>query len=372
MLQNICAIVGECTDQLANCRKGSPRHKSMIVEYPSGLKTEEQATKSKGDSNIHNRQPGDQTASINSNLQRRRSLHSSYINPINVSKGDRETTQFYKAFYSTLSKSVLKDKSEATMVVKKTSKRTDVTEMVRVKLEQLRGKDQRFHNLNKLLGDPFFLIAVYESICKKPGNMTAGIDKKTMDGISFEYFEKLSVSLKEGSYQIKPARLVEIPKKDGGKRKLAIASPRDKIVQAALACILEGIWEPKFLDSSHGFRPKRSTHSALKLLRNIGSKYTWVIQGDISKCFDSIPHSIIMRRIKRIITCPNTLALILKNLRAGIKEPNGNIIKSDIGAAQGSVLSPILCNITLHEFDGYIERLKKRFDIGKTRRRNPI
>lgn len=108
------------------------------------------------------------------------------------------------------------------------------------------------------------LIYAYENIKSKPGNMTPGVNPETLDGISKETFEKLSKSLRDESFSFSPSRIIQIPKASGGTRPLSIASPLDKIVQEAMRMVLEAIFEPVFADCSHGFRPKRGCHTALK------------------------------------------------------------------------------------------------------------
>lgn len=175
----------------------------------------------------------------------------------------------------------------------------------------------------------------------------------------------------KGRFNFTASRRILIPKPKGKKRPLRIAMPREKIIQKALAVILQAIWEEEFLDTSHGFRLGRSIHTALKELYIEGGRFTWVIQGDITKCFDSIPHDVIMKLLRRKIRCQRTLEHIRKSLTAGYRDPENNkIIEGTRGTAQGSVLSPILCNIVLHELDQYIRKVKKRYERGKTRRRN--
>ena len=108
------------------------------------------------------------------------------------------------------------------------------------------------------------LIEAYRRIKSKPGNMTPGVDKETLDGISMKKLEAISRSLKDQSFQFKPVRRIYIPKANGKMRPLGIPSPMDKVVQEAMRMVLESIYEPTFKDSSHGFRPGRGTHSALK------------------------------------------------------------------------------------------------------------
>lgn len=157
------------------------------------------------------------------------------------------------------------------------------------------------------------------------------------------------------------------------KRPLGIGSPREKIIQKGLQIILEAIYEPKFLNCSHGFRPNRSTHSALYPLYLTGHHFTWVIQGDISKCFDRIPHNVIISLLKKEIKCDKFLTLLHKSLVVGYLDPDTKqIVKSQVGTPQGSVLSPLLANIVLHELDNYtMNQIIPEFTKGKRRKTNP-
>lgn len=123
-------------------------------------------------------------------------------------------------------------------------------------------------NAYELLSDPMTLVLAYESIKSKPGNMTPGSTKETLDGITQQWFFETSEKLKKESYVPKPARRVYIPKANGKMRPLGISPPRDKIVQQAMRLVMEEILEPKFHDSSYGFRPKRGCHGALKNIRD--------------------------------------------------------------------------------------------------------
>lgn len=130
-------------------------------------------------------------------------------------------------------------------------------------ISKLKVQDGMYHRLYKMLCDEEFLFGAYYAIKSNPGNMTQGTDKETLDGISSDYIKKLAKELKTETFQFKPVKRVHIPKKNGKMRPLGIPSPRDKIVQKAMAILLTAIYEPVFLDSSHGFRPNRSPHTAL-------------------------------------------------------------------------------------------------------------
>lgn len=132
------------------------------------------------------------------------------------------------------------------------------------KLKLIKLDNNKYTGLYKSIADPITLTLAYHNIKSKPGNMTPGTDESTLDGVSNRFLESLAISLRNGEFQFRPARRVHIPKSNGSTRPLAIASPRDKIVQEAMRLVLETIFEPSFSDSSHGFRPGRSCHTALK------------------------------------------------------------------------------------------------------------
>ena len=213
------------------------------------------------------------------------------------------------------------------------------------------------------------LILAYESIKSNPGNMTPGANTLTLDGISLKWLHQVKSDLLAGKFKFSSVRRIQIPK-PGKKdtRSLGIISPRDKIVQTAMLKVLEPIYEAVFKDCSHGFRPNKSCHTALQALKQKFSNVTWAIEGDISNCYDSIDHDILIRILKKRIQCDKTIALIKRSLKTPFKE-NDQMIWPKKGTLQGSPLSPLLCNIYLHEMDLYVEDLKKSFDRGKQRKK---
>lgn len=122
-------------------------------------------------------------------------------------------------------------------------------------------------NLHNLLSNTEMLTYAYENIKSKPGNMTPGVTPETLDGISKDKLEILANNLKSEQFTFAPSRRVQIPKPSGGTRPLSVASPMDKIVQEAMRLILEAIYEPLFKNNSHGFRPNRGCHTALKQIK---------------------------------------------------------------------------------------------------------
>jgi len=207
------------------------------------------------------------------------------------------------------------------------------------------------------------LTYAYDNIKSKPGNMTPGVSPETLDGISREKLEKLAAELKSERFAFAPSRIIQIPKASGGTRPLSIASPMDKIVQEAMRLVLEAIYEPLFIDSSHGFRPNRSCHTALKNVSASFQPVQWVIEGDLAKFFDTISHQKLMKLLEDKIVDRRFTKLIWKALCAGYFE--FRIYKSNIiGTPQGSIVSPILANIFLHQLDQFVLDLKENFDKG--------
>jgi len=204
------------------------------------------------------------------------------------------------------------------------------------------------------------LMFAYESIKKStPGNI-----KPRDDDASLVSLQKISSDLKAGKFDFSPVRKVHVLKRNKEElRSLVLISPRDKVVQTAMLMVLEAIFEPSFHDTSHGFRPGKGCHTALKLVKNTFSNVNWVIKGDISKFYDTIDHQILLNLIKKRISCEKTLTLI-KNFFKNSCKDNGRLIYSKIGIFQGSSLSPLLSNICLHEFDKFMEDFKRSFNKG--------
>jgi group II intron reverse transcriptase/maturase len=222
-----------------------------------------------------------------------------------------------------------------------------------------------------IVSDIEVLSLAYELIKSKPGNMTSGIDRTTLDGIDLKWISNVSHQLLAGKFQFSPARRKNIPK-PGKKttRPLGIASPREKVVQKAVQLVFEAIWEPEFLQNSHGFRPGRGNHTALKMTKERFHGVTWVIEADITKCFDTISHDILLGIVRKRVCCDKTVTLVSRALKAGYIDL-GKFVQNKEGTPQGSVLSPLLCNIFLHQLDIFMLRLKLEFDKGKSRRKNP-
>jgi group II intron reverse transcriptase/maturase len=228
-------------------------------------------------------------------------------------------------------------------------------------------------DLYRLLCNPELLTLAYNLIKSKPGNETPGTDGQTLDGMSQKLIDSIVTELRNQSFQFKPVRRVFIPKqKKGSYRPLGIPSPRDKVVQKAMLIIMECIYEPVFSDHSHGFRPGRSCHSALREVRATWSGVKWIIEGDIQGCYDNVNHHTLMTILRRKIQDERFLQLIWKLLRAGT-EVEGRLERSKLGTPQGGILSPLLANIYLNELDTFLEGVSASVSAksAPTRRENP-
>jgi len=232
--------------------------------------------------------------------------------------------------------------------------------------------DKKYCNLTDVISDVDFLQGAYQKIKSKPGVLAKGSSNETLDGLNSDWFLKTAERLKDGSYQFESARRVMIPKPNKpGLRPLTISGSRDKIVQQAMKMVLEQIYEPKFLDSSHGFRPSRGCHTALESIRMNWTGISWFLEFDVEKCYDSIDRHRLVSMLKEDINDQRFLDLIFKLFNAGVigwKEGLGP--DPSEGVSQGSVLSPLLANIYLHKLDEEVASIVAEYQKGKTRRLN--
>jgi group II intron reverse transcriptase/maturase len=194
---------------------------------------------------------------------------------------------------------------------------------------------------------------------------------QSLDGIDLSWIKKVSSSLLAGQFEFGAARRVNIPKKDKNKKRLlTISNPRDKVVQQAMYLVLNAIYEPSFLDSSHGSRPNRVNRSALKSIKLKFQGVKWCVEADIDNNFISISHKVLLSILRKRISCDKFLALIKRSIKVGHVN-DGTFYPSNVGLLQGNVTSPILNNVYLHELDVFMGELGKNFASGKYRRENP-
>ncbi|WP_242868788.1 group II intron reverse transcriptase/maturase, partial [Desulfotomaculum copahuensis] len=182
-----------------------------------------------------------------------------------------------------------------------------------------------------------------------------GIDGETVEAYGRNLKERLGQlhhELKTGKYEPQPVLRVEIPKPDGSKRPLGIPTVKDRVVQQALLNILQPIFEPDFHPSSYGYRPGRSCHQAVAKAERFMNKYglEYVVDMDLSKCFDRLDHELILEGVNRKVSDGSVLKLIKKFLTAGVIK-DGAWEGTEIGSPQGGVISPLLTNIYLDRFD---------------------
>ena len=221
----------------------------------------------------------------------------------------------------------------------------------------------KFQRLYRNLYNPEFYLLAYKNIYANNGSMTPGVDGVTVDGMSLDRIDKIIASLKDRSYRPNPARRTYIAKKNNPakKRPLGIPSGDDKLVQEVVRMILESIYEPTFSEVSHGFRPKRSCHTALMKIQSTFTGAKWFVEGDIQACFDSFDHHVLIEILRRRIDDEAFIGLMWKFLKAGYME-QWEYHKTYSGTPQGSGMSPVLANIYLSELDTFMEEYKARFD----------
>jgi RNA-directed DNA polymerase len=218
----------------------------------------------------------------------------------------------------------------------------------------------RFTNLYSLMHWDYWIECATQAVLARPGSSTAGIDGTTRDNFKRNYQEeiqKLVVSLKEKTYEPQPVRRVYIPKSNGKKRPLGIPVLRDRIVQEALRAILDPIYETDFRLHSYGFRKGRCTMDAIAVtmsLTNPSNRYYYTIEGDIKSYFDNVHHRKLLSILKKRIADRDIINLIWKLLKAGVME-EGLFARTETGVPQGGVISPLLANVYLNEFDKWAE-----------------
>ena len=198
----------------------------------------------------------------------------------------------------------------------------------------------------------------------KANQGSPGIDDMSVYGL-MEYLKQHWPAIREqllsGAYKPQPVKRVEIPKPDGGVRKLGIPTVLDRFVQQAVMQVLQRKWDPTFSNHSYGFRPGRSAHQAVETAQQyIADGYRWVVDLDLEKFFDRVNHDRLMAKIAERVNDGRVLKLIRSFLRAGVME-GGLVNPVDEGTPQGGPLSPLLSNIVLDEFDRELERRGLRF-----------
>ena len=230
-----------------------------------------------------------------------------------------------------------------------------------IKKNSEKNKDEVFTRLYRyMLRKDLYYIA-YQHLYANSGASTEGVNGDTADGFSEGKVNSIIESLTNETYQPKPARRTYIKKSNGKMRPLGIPTFTDKLVQEVLRMVLEAVYEPVFLDCSHGFRPNRSCHTALKDLKHQFHGTRWFVEGDIKGCFDNIDHHNLVEMIGSKIKDARLLKLVWKLLKAGYLE-DWQYHGTHSGTPQGGIISPLFANIYLHELDKFVIRMASDFD----------
>jgi RNA-directed DNA polymerase len=232
---------------------------------------------------------------------------------------------------------------------------------IQTKLHQWATDDpnRRFDDLYNLVSDPSFLVVAWDRVRGNRGARSAGVDGIKPRAISAgaELLAELRGELKARTFQPMPVRERLIPKSNGKVRMLGIATARDRVVQASLKLVVEPIFEADFHPCSYGFRPKRRAQDAIAEIHFLTSRsYEWVLEADITACFDEISHSALMQRVRRRIGDKCILALLKAFLKAGVLTEDGRNRETITGTPQGAILSPVLANVALSILDDYFAK----------------
>ncbi len=222
----------------------------------------------------------------------------------------------------------------------------------------------------KLLFNQDLYLMAYGKIYPNKGAMTHGVTEETPDGMSLEKIDAIIEALRYERYQWLPARRVYIPKKNGKRRPLGMPVWSDKLVQEVIRLILEAYYEPRFSEHSHGFRAERGCHTALREIYRTWKGTAWLIEGDISHCFDKLSHELIIQKLQEDVHDGRFIKLMQELLDAGYLE-DWTFNTATSGVPQGGIVSPILANILLDQLDQFVEEtLIPKYTKGNRKRAN--
>jgi group II intron reverse transcriptase/maturase len=225
--------------------------------------------------------------------------------------------------------------------------------------------------LYRQLFNPQLFLMAYGKLYSNRGAMTPGVTGETVDGMSLAKIGAIIGALRAERYRWQPVKRVYIPKKSGKKRPLGLPTWSDKLVAEVVRLLLEAYYEPQFSDRSHGFRPGRGCHTALSEVVDIWKGTHWFIEGDISDCFGSLDHEVMLATLAEKIHDGRFLQLVSRMVKAGYLE-DWTWHATLSGSPQGGIASPVLSNIYLDRLDQWIEqRLLPEHNLGRRRRPNP-
>jgi group II intron reverse transcriptase/maturase len=225
--------------------------------------------------------------------------------------------------------------------------------------------------LYRQLFNPQLYLLAYGRICANKGAMTPGVTRETVDGMSLGKIDRIIDAMRHERYRFDPVRRVHIPKRNGKTRPLGLPSWSDKLVGEVVRLLLEAYYEPTFSDCSHGFRPGRGCHTALRDVATAWTGATWFIEGDIADCFGSFDQKIMVSIIGEKIHDNRFLRLVRNMLTAGYLE-DWTWGATLSGVPQGGVASPVMSNIYLHKLDDFVENvLVPDYTRGRLRAHNP-
>ena len=225
--------------------------------------------------------------------------------------------------------------------------------------------------LYRQMFNPQLYLLAYGRIYANQGAMTPGTTQETADGMSMRKIDRIIEAMRHERYRFRPVRRVHIPKKNGKTRPLGMPTWSDKLVGEVVRLLLEAYYEPTFSDRSHGFRPGRGCHTALREVAHVWSGTTWFVEGDIADCFGSFDHDVMVGILSEKIHDNRFLRLLRNMLTAGYLE-DWKWGATLSGVPQGGIASPVLSNIYLHKLDMFVEKvLIPEYTRGRLRAKNP-
>jgi len=241
-------------------------------------------------------------------------------------------------------------------------------------LELIRARGEKrlpLERVYRLLYCPDLYLMAYGKIYRNHGAMTCGVTDETVDAMSLDKIATIIDAVRHERYRWSPARRTSIPKKNGKRRPLGIQTWSDKLLQEVIRLLLSAYFEPQFSSHSHGFRPGRGCHTALRDIYHTWPGTVWFIEGDIAKCFDSLSHEVLIARLREQIHDERFIRLISNLLEAGYLE-DWTWHATYSGAPQGAIVSPVLSNLYLDALDSFVETdLIPAYTRGERRKFNP-